>query len=277
MISVILGLLTAMLVFAGDNCASSQDGKDGAAIKVGYDYHYFSVRGYEIDRPMILIADPQRSKFYNPMTNWIDSLNSTPEGRAEYQASRPKVIKSGDIGKYPTRWEKMYVEKFRADGLVRSYDTVGDDRYYYDEPLSRMEWEIVDSVKPILDYECMMARTDYHGRKWTVWFTPDIPVQDGPWKLEGLPGLILEAGDSVGQYHFTATGIEAYPDEVPPVYEQELYERIERKKLLELKRFVAENLGAIITAQTSVKGLRPSQFKSLQLKADLDFIETDYH
>ena len=245
-------------------------------IKVSYLYHFFTVRGYEVERPMILIADISCSKFYNPMTNWIDSLNSTPEGRAKYKASQPKMISSKDIAKIPNRWEKMYVYKDRKNNVLKRYDTIAAERYYYEEPLSQIEWVITDSIKGVLNYECVMAQADFHGRLWTVWFVPDIPLSDGPWKLEGLPGLILEASDSTGQYSFSATGIEAGCGEVPPVYEEYLYENMSRKELLKHKRFFDENMGTIITAQTPVQGLRPSQLKSLELKADLDYLETDY-
>lgn len=56
--------------------------------------------------------------------------------------------------------------------------------------------EIADSTKNILGYDCVMATAHYHGRDWTAWFTPDIPLPEGPWKLTGLPGLILEASES---------------------------------------------------------------------------------
>ena len=44
-------------------------------------------------------------------------------------------------------------------------------------------------------------------RKYTAYFAEDIPVSYGPWKLQGLPGLILEAYDSEGRIHFTAERI----------------------------------------------------------------------
>ena len=66
-----------------------------------------------------------------------------------------------------------------------------------------------DSTKNILEYECVLAESDYHGRHWIAWFAPEIPVDAGPWKLLDLPGLIMEAVDSTGQHHFTATGIES--------------------------------------------------------------------
>lgn len=246
------------------------------SLKVSYNYHYFSVRGYEIERPMILVSDATKSKFYNPETNWIDSLNSTPEGKAKYQAMKPKILTSETIGKFPTRWEKMYVEKNRTDKYIKTYDSIGDERYYSEEPLCGFEWEISDSTKNILGYECIMAATDFRGRHWTVFFAPEISLTEGPWKLCGLPGLILEAKEDCGQYSFVADGIEEFAEPVPPVYEANLYEPMDRIELLKFKRDFAENFGAIITAQTDMKNLKPSQFKSLELKTDLDFLETDY-
>ena len=52
-----------------------------------------------------------------------------------------------------------------------------------------------------------MARCTFKGRTWTAWFTADIPLDNGPWKLCGLPGLILRAYDSKQQYIFDCVGM----------------------------------------------------------------------
>lgn len=77
----------------------------------------------------------------------------------------------------------------------------------YEEDWEKPEWEISDETKEILGYQCFKATTDYRGRRWTAWFAPEIPVQDGPWKLCGLPGLILEAVDNHREFHFIANGL----------------------------------------------------------------------
>lgn len=280
LITLLAFILTALVNMAQSNrsVSTNEESKHAHIIKVEYDYHYFTMRGYEVERPMILKAGHARSKFYNPITDWIDSLCCTPEGRARYKAMCPDYgSNSDDIKTRPVRWEKMFVEIDKTHNILRRYDTVGDDRFYYEEELPSFEWEICDSTKAVLDYECVMAENDYHGRHWTVWFTPEIPLQSGPWKLSGLPGLILEAKESIGQYHFTATCIESIPGEISPIYEKEKYEKINRIELLRHKRFFDENMGIIISAQTSAKHLKPSQFKSLELKANLDYLETDYH
>ncbi|MDE5969330.1 MAG: GLPGLI family protein [Muribaculaceae bacterium] len=55
--------------------------------------------------------------------------------------------------------------------------------------MKKPEWEIADETRDILGYQCFKATTDYRGRQWTAWFTPKIPMQDGPWKFCGLPVL----------------------------------------------------------------------------------------
>ena len=73
------------------------------------------------------------------------------------------------------------------------------------ESIERPEWVICDSVCTILNYECVMAKTNFRGRIWTAFFTPEIPIKEGPWKLCGLPGIILKASDSQNHYSYEAT------------------------------------------------------------------------
>ena len=246
------------------------------AVKVEYNYHYYNRSGKEINKPMILTASHEKSKFYNPDTNRIDSMCNTPEGKAQVEAYNNSIPHTFEnLSKLITRLEKMYVEKNRNDNEMKEYDTVaGEDRYYYTETLGEMSWEISDSTFNVLGYECIMAETDYHGRHWNVWFAPEIPISDGPWKLHGLPGLILKAKADAGQYEFTATAIENYGKEIEPVYEKGLYEVIDRKELLRTKQLIYGNMAGYISAQTGTN--HPKNMKSLQIKKEFDYLETDY-
>ena len=76
---------------------------------------------------------------------------------------------------------------------------------YTEQP--RLEWTFGEGEKEVCGYPCQQARTRYGGRDWTVWYTPGIPAAFGPWKLGGLPGLILEAEDAEGLHHFSATAV----------------------------------------------------------------------
>ena len=87
-------------------------------------------------------------------------------------------------------------------------DEVLGEKFRITEPLEQPKWDIIaDSTKQILNYDCQMARCTFKGRTWTAWFTADIPLDNGPWKLCGLPGLILRAYDAKQQYIFDCVGM----------------------------------------------------------------------
>lgn len=90
--------------------------------------------------------------------------------------------------------------------LIFTGRLVGDD-YLYEEPLPALSWERCDSVRTICGYLCRQAKCTFRGREYSAFFTEEIPVSYGPWKLQGLPGLILEAYDSEGRIRFVAESI----------------------------------------------------------------------
>lgn len=164
-----------------------------AQIKVGYDYEVRTDDQIRTD-DYILLSGPQKSMFFNPMALWMD-INSKDDAACQaYGAMAAQLEEAGRGDEVPNRAVSMYVFKDFYKEDVTVYDDYSDQFAVYHEPFSEMQWEIVaDSTKTVLGYECIMARTAYHGRDWTAWFSPEIPVQDGPWKFTGLPGLILMA------------------------------------------------------------------------------------
>ena len=146
----------------------------------------------------------------------------------------------------------------------------------YTDPFSEQHWQIGDSIKQVLGYECQMAEMDYHGRHWTVWFATDIPLQDGPWKFHGLPGLILEASEPSGQHTFVATGIEASDATMVPIYNKKKYAKMDRKAMLKDTRNARDNSMSMFRAQTGLD-LGVSDAPVTEETRQYDFLETDYH
>lgn len=83
------------------------------------------------------------------------------------------------------------------------YGRVCIDHFIYHEPKPQINWELSDSTKEVCGYLCHLATCEFRGRKWQVWYS-DIPYSLGPWKLNGLPGLILEARSLDKDHVFTA-------------------------------------------------------------------------
>lgn len=260
-----------------------------ADIKVSYMYHEVFLRGgsevSERENEFVLLSNASHSKFYPPVSEYLDSLTSTPSGRQQYhqmlKAVMGEVVRTGNYDLVPHKKGDIYVFKNRLESTISVYELIGGlESGCYTDQLGDMEWNIADSTKTVLGYQCVMATTKYHGRQWTVWFTPEIPVQDGPWKLCGLPGLILEASEASGQHSFMATGIETSSKEIVPIYSPERYEKIERKELLRHKRKALENqssfTSSIINNYPGSKNHAKAGAPVEKVVTDIDFLETDY-
>lgn len=78
----------------------------------------------------------------------------------------------------------------------------------YEEPIEQMSWEITQRQDTVAGYLCTQAEADFRGRHYRVWFAPDIPLNMGPWKFAGLPGLVLRAEDASGSFAWECVGIE---------------------------------------------------------------------
>lgn len=93
------------------------------------------------------------------------------------------------------------VEKDKSNQKTYFKDRIGRDIYSYEEDRP-LNWKISSETRKIGEYKVQKAEADFAGRKWTAWFTTDLPYQDGPYKFGGLPGLIVKVEDDKGDYSF---------------------------------------------------------------------------
>ncbi|RWU04813.1 GLPGLI family protein [Pedobacter chitinilyticus] len=96
---------------------------------------------------------------------------------------------------------------FHAENqLIRSEHLV--NTYFITEAIPQIDWKITTDTATLSGVKCQKATALFRGRNWIAWFAPDMPFQSGPWKLHGLPGLILEAYDSKKEVQFLFGGLE---------------------------------------------------------------------
>jgi len=158
--------------------------QDLQALEVGNECSkYYSIYDYEFKH----IADSLRNAGFSDMqvTSQLYGENG-PKGGDDYQ-----VFKN-----YPT------VGKLTYTYILFNFP------YLYEEDMPAMKWDLAEGDSVIGGYACKKAVCELRGRKWTAWYTLDLPYSDGPWKLCGLPGLILAASESEGIYSFSFAGIE---------------------------------------------------------------------
>ena len=138
--------------------------------------------------------------------------------------------------------------------------------FRYEDKLPQITWSIGDETKTILGYSCQKAVGKLYGREWTVWFTMDIPVADGPWLLAGLPGLVLEAVDAENIFHFTA--IELGKDNqssVEPTTQK--FIKCSREELMEYRRKFDEDPISMIKASSGLKVTKVINAEGKELKS----------
>jgi GLPGLI family protein len=104
--------------------------------------------------------------------------------------------KARKIDSLPMLFKSYSKKQFLARQVFLQYGSQKEDVYILDEPVPDFGWSITEERKKIGEFECIKAISKpFRGRVYEAWFTPEIPISDGPWKLCGLPGLILEAED----------------------------------------------------------------------------------
>lgn len=116
--------------------------------------------------------------------------------------------------------------------------------YQYVEPIPQLKWRILSKSKTILGYTCQCATVTFRGRDYEAWFTADIPLSYGPWKFQGLPGLILEVSDSKNEYRFTANGIQHVKGEKNIMMFDEEMRSIKRSRAQKMEAMLHKDPGA---------------------------------
>ncbi len=128
--------------------------------------------------------------------NYLHFLKTNEEFKymAEFDDNMRKVYL--DVFTYPKQKQRLVSERFGSE-----------DYQYWESSTNQAQWAMLPGNKEIMGYKCHRASITLRGRVWNVWFTSEIPFSYGPWKLGGLPGLILEAEEKEGLFSWRAIGI----------------------------------------------------------------------
>lgn len=136
------------------------------------------------------------SKYLSKLLFTNDSINTIlEEQNAENLFSPSQSAAQYEIVR--NREAKAFEVTHRSDDIV----------FRYFEDIPELSWTIQNERKSIQQYSCQKAITKFRGREYEAWFTPEIPIREGPYKFGGLPGLILEMQDSQKQFVYTCIGI----------------------------------------------------------------------
>src|SRR5690606_19906374 len=117
---------------------------------------------------------------------------------------------STDYSKFPDE----YIKVDHLKNKIEMIQSIPSKKFLITDELN-YTWQITNETKKIKDYTCYKATTTFRGNTFEAWFTPDIPINAGPWKWYGLPGLIVEATDKDQSVVFKLEKIEKLTEEIP--------------------------------------------------------------
>jgi len=149
---------------------------------------------------MILNVQKDRSEYYSSVRYTSDSAQF-----ADFQ----KGINS--MPPY-TALVNEWVTKYPNSNQVVHTSFLIWDKYKVKQDVD-FSWKLTNEFSKILNYDVQKATTEFGDRKWTAWFTKEIPIQDGPYKFKGLPGLILKIEDSTKSHLWELKGIRSNQEE----------------------------------------------------------------
>lgn len=245
-----------IFVFMGIECCYAQKKIDEAYLKCQYDYTYVvdTLYGKTAKDWLVLQIGENLSKCYSYYSMQVDSIFASPDRDVILRQQINAAI--GSKTEWPHKRMKAYLYKNYPQGKMTVTDGLLMQDYIYEDTLYAQKWVIQDSSKLILGHECQKAVCQYRGHCWTVWFAMDIPITDGPWKLCGLPGLIMEATSEDNSHAFKLLGMEKVSKE--PIVFSKTYVGNNKFEKTTFEKFLKEQyifLFGDFQSQTQLQGI----------------------
>lgn len=245
-------VVAVMSILCSVICIAQTELLDTAYLKCYYSYTYKrdTVAVDKINKDeMLLQIGKKTSWFYSYMQFRHDSLVATGAqmfittvtGRVSHAYTNP-LFKNFPQG------ESVNIYKNHINNKLIFADRIFMDKYLYEEDIPVQNWKIQIDTATISGYKCQKATCSFRGRNYIAWFTREIPVNEGPFKFGGLPGLIVQIQDDKAHYSCTLTRIERAHEAIVLNTKDYIktsrtkYTNIYRKYISDPDKFVSEML-----------------------------------
>lgn len=206
---------------------------DYSVLSVNYHYKYMNdtvKKSYRNDLFALEIG-LKSSRFYSLYAKRIDSITYV-QLHSDAERIQNKSWMSRD--QYANYFDILM--NYPAKNILLYIFQVCETSYRYYEEIPKMDWQVQEGTKKILGYECKTATTEFRGNRFTVWYAPALEYSLGPWKFNGLPGLVLEVYDDRRFFHFLAKSIDS---EKKPIYTyKHNYKEVSRKEILKMQELM---------------------------------------
>ncbi len=234
-----------------------------------------TVTGRTMNEVSILYFGATESLFRS--FDYLQAMYATKKMEESGKTTFGSVMGRGTSDCYYTNLQKKELARVKAFGVSSS--AFSKPNYIMPEPIDRVNWTIVNETKKIGDYTCQKATGVCRGRLYNAWFCADIPYTFGPWKLSGLPGLIMEAEDDRLQVIFRFNRIElpiSTEEYIEPVTNSILVKESDFEKMREAPvsavKAPGNMTGSITLTDANGKPVQPKPAQSMLISNPMDLI-----
>ncbi|WP_295666447.1 GLPGLI family protein [uncultured Mucilaginibacter sp.] len=198
-------LLIAIILLAAFITAEAQK-TDTARVLVHYKFSYMrdtTDRAHPYTENMVLYVGKNAGAYrsYDGIVYNAQFKKAFAEAAASSPDGRP-MINRRHAGSFTEYYQ------FPNEQKLFTKDQLMINSYLIDGPMPAIDWKISADTATFGGLHCQKAIGHFKGRDYTVWFCPDLPVHTGPWKLNGLPGVIVDAHDAKNEVVFKFDGVE---------------------------------------------------------------------
>ena len=226
--------------------------------KISYDLNVKISENNHINEEMVLLLNQDESVYTSQNKILNDSIrnyylkNNDVQG---YQAHKLNNDKKNLINYFIWKKNSDYIYQIKS----------GLKTIQYKSSLPQLNWQIINnSSEEILGYKVLKAETIHEGKKYYAWFSNEIPLNNGPFVFNGLPGLILKIQNEDSSYVISVKGIKN---------ESNIFPELEKgKKVIETKKedFYKTLEGTMKEVQTMVVDEQSTKLLNKKMKQYLD-------
>ena len=225
-------LLTTLfaLALAVSVQAQTKDSIDTAQFAVVYDYTVNTLddEGDAVcDSIQVVVQAGQWITKCMPISRYQAETGSDVDFRKRVAAAHTETL---------THMPTVCINHPEGETTVR--DAIFPKEFEGYESTPSLDWTLTADTLNINGYRCSRAEVTFRGVRWTAWYTEEVPSSVGPWRLRGLPGLIVKAtGDA---HTFTLTELRREASAI--TYASDV--KIERMKYPKLLKYRNEVFGS---------------------------------
>ncbi|MCY4161256.1 MAG: GLPGLI family protein [Flavobacteriaceae bacterium] len=137
-----------------------------------------------------------------------EKLNSLPKNSVEGMIALSSPLSKGPELPQEKEFPSGFVQTDLNNGIRLSRKYYLDNTYVLREKTGSIRWRFKSEEKVILGFHCQKAIGKFGGRTYTVWYTTEVPMSIGPWKLDGLPGVMVQGMEDYGRVSFKLVNIQ---------------------------------------------------------------------